>query len=89
MGRIRSALVVAGVFINQFLGNGFYKSMGLFIVEWKEEFDGTAEEIGWIGSFCLIGYALAGKLENNVKTLFFKSISIHCINNSFSSMVVY
>ena len=64
-----SILVVAGSFINLFLSNGFRHCIGLFIVEWQIEFGGTAEEIGWIGSFLLIGYAVAGKYESLIVLL--------------------
>ena len=60
MGRRRSVLIVAGAFINLFLITGLLLSIGVFVVEWQEEFQVSAEEIGWISSFVLIGYAVAG-----------------------------
>ena len=62
MGRLRSTLVVVGAFLNLFISVGFNSSIGLFVVEWQEEFiDSSVEDIGWIYSFNLIGYGFAGK----------------------------
>lgn len=62
MGRLRSTLVVVGAFLNLFISVGFNQSIGLFVVEWQEEFnDRSVEDIGWIYSFNLIGYGFAGK----------------------------
>ena len=66
MGRPRSVLVVVGSFCNLFLSAGFIQSVGLFVVEWQEEFeDKSAEEIGWIFSFFMIGYAISGEYNTS------------------------
>ncbi|XP_072030544.1 monocarboxylate transporter 12-like [Amphiura filiformis] len=70
--------------------NGFLQCIGIFMVEWQEEFDGTTEEIGWIGSFILIGYTVAGlaialfgcRVSCRTMTMFGGTLA--CISLSFS-----
>ena len=65
MGRLRSTLVVFAAFLNLFISNGFNQGIGLFVVEWQDDFnDSSAEDIGWIYSFNLIGYGFAGKYRH-------------------------
>ena len=81
MVRVRSVLVIVGSFLNLFICSGFNRSIGVFVVEWQEEFlDSSAEQIGWIFSFSLIGYCIAGKLIGR-KSHFVHLLAIRIYSN--------
>ena len=55
-------VILASAFMTVLTAGGFQPTIGIFILEWQEEFhDVSTEQIGWIGGGFMAGYAIAGK----------------------------
>ena len=61
--------ILAGAFMTVLTAGGFRPTIGMFILEWQEEFhDASTEQIGWIGGGFMAGYAIAGKKVGEISS---------------------
>ncbi|PIK54808.1 putative monocarboxylate transporter 13 [Apostichopus japonicus] len=63
-------VVLAAAFTNAMLLAGYMKGIGVFFVEWQENFGANAKDVGWvgviIGFFTSVGALLAGALATRL-----------------------
>ena len=55
-----SWVVLLGVFGTCVLSFGFIQCTGVFFIDWQEDFEASAQSVGWSSSMSLAGFAFAG-----------------------------
>ncbi len=56
-----SWVVLFGVFVSASLSVGFHQSVGVFFVDWQEDFGISTQAVGWTSSVSMAGFAISGK----------------------------
>ena len=54
-------MVLIGVFFTTLLTFGLLQSLGVFFVDWQEDFGASAQAVGWSSSVFIAGFGLAGE----------------------------
>ena len=56
-----SWVVLIGVFFTSILTFGFLQCLGVFYIDWQEDFGASAQAVGWSSSVFIAGFGLSGK----------------------------
>ena len=56
-----SWVIVVGVFGTSVLSLGFLQCLGIFFIDWQEDFEASAQAVGWSSSMSLVGFSCSGK----------------------------
>ncbi len=66
-----SWVVLFGVFVVAILSVGFHQSIGVFFVDWQEDFGISTQAVGWTSSVSMGGFAISGKTSKQSTVLYF------------------
>ncbi|XP_072047157.1 monocarboxylate transporter 12-like, partial [Amphiura filiformis] len=59
-----SWVVLFGVFITSSLSFGFLRCTGVFYVDWQEDFEASAQAVGWSSAVSIGGYGISGLVSS-------------------------
>ncbi|XP_072048252.1 monocarboxylate transporter 12-like [Amphiura filiformis] len=59
-----SWVVLVGVFVTYTFCQGFLQCIGVFFVDWQEDFDTSAQAVGWSSAISIGGYGVSGLVSS-------------------------